>query len=42
MEVGAVTPMTAQATQLFALHNRSGNSGRDFSSIIELLTRKPA
>ena len=42
MEVGAVTPMAAQATQLFALHNRSGNGGRDFSSIIELLTRKPA
>ena len=27
MEVGAVTPMAAQAAQLFALHNRSGNGG---------------
>lgn len=41
MNVGAVTPMTAQAAQLFALHNRSGNGGKDFSSIIELLTRQP-
>lgn len=40
MEVGAVTPLTAQAAQLFAMHNRAGNGGRDFSSIIELFTRK--
>ena len=40
LEVGAVTPLAAQAAQLFALHNRSGNGTRDFSSIIELFSRK--
>jgi 3-hydroxyisobutyrate dehydrogenase len=42
LELGAVTPMAAQAAQLFALHNKSGNGVRDFSSIIELFNRKTA
>lgn len=40
LELGAVTPLAAQAAQLFALHNRAGNGTRDFSSIIELFSRK--
>lgn len=40
LELGAVTPLASQAAQLYALHNRSGNGARDFSSIIELLSRK--
>ncbi len=40
LELGAVTPLAAQAAQLFALHNRAGNGARDFSSIIELFSRK--
>ncbi len=42
LELGAVTPLASQAAQLFALHNRSGNGARDFSSIIELFSKKNA
>jgi 3-hydroxyisobutyrate dehydrogenase len=34
---GAVTPLGAEATQLYALFNAQGNSGKDFSGIIEFL-----
>jgi len=34
---GAATPLGAEATQLYALFNAQGNSGKDFSGIIEFL-----
>jgi 3-hydroxyisobutyrate dehydrogenase len=34
---GAVTPLGAEATQLYALFNAQGNSGDDFSGIIRFL-----
>ena len=34
---GAVTPLGAEATQLYALFSALGNSGKDFSGIIEFL-----
>ena len=34
---GAVTPLGAEATQLYALFNAQGNSGADFSGIIRFL-----
>jgi 3-hydroxyisobutyrate dehydrogenase len=36
-KVGATTPMGAQAEALYALFERQGQGGRDFSAIIELL-----
>src|SRR6476660_10433607 len=33
---GAVTPLGAEAAQLYALFNAQGNAGKDFSGIIEL------
>jgi 3-hydroxyisobutyrate dehydrogenase len=36
-ESGAATPLGAAATQLYALFNAAGHSGRDFSGIIEWL-----
>ena len=38
---GAVTPLGAEATQLYALFNAQGNSGKDFSGIIEFLRGIP-
>jgi 3-hydroxyisobutyrate dehydrogenase len=34
---GASTPLGAEAAQLFALFEKQGNGGRDFSAIIEML-----
>ena len=34
---GAVTPLGAEAAQLYALFNAQGNGGTDFSGIIEFL-----
>ena len=34
---GASTPLGAQAEALYALWDRLGNSGKDFSSMLELL-----
>ena len=34
---GAVTPLGAEATQLYALFNAQGNAGSDFSGIIRFL-----
>ncbi|HEY8566335.1 MAG TPA: 3-hydroxyisobutyrate dehydrogenase [Beijerinckiaceae bacterium] len=34
---GAVTPLGAQAAQLYALHNGQGEGGTDFSGIIEMI-----
>jgi 3-hydroxyisobutyrate dehydrogenase len=34
---GAVTPLGAEATQLYALYNAQGNGGTDFSGIIRFL-----
>ncbi|TIS00334.1 MAG: 3-hydroxyisobutyrate dehydrogenase, partial [Mesorhizobium sp.] len=34
---GAVTPLGAEATQLYALFNAQGNAGADFSGIINFL-----
>jgi len=38
---GASTPMGAEAAQLFALFEKQGNGGRDFSAIIEMFREKP-
>jgi len=38
---GAVTPLGAEATQLYALFNAQGHSGKDFSGIIEFLRGIP-
>ena len=37
---GAVTPLGAQAAQLYALFNAAGNEGTDFSGIIQFLRGK--
>ncbi|ANL30871.1 3-hydroxyisobutyrate dehydrogenase (plasmid) [Rhizobium phaseoli] len=37
---GASTPMGAEAAQLFALFEKQGNGGRDFSAIIEMFREK--
>jgi 3-hydroxyisobutyrate dehydrogenase len=34
---GAVTPLGAEAAQLYALFNNAGNGGKDFSGIINFL-----
>jgi 3-hydroxyisobutyrate dehydrogenase len=34
---GAVTPLGAEATQLYALFNAQGHGGTDFSGIIRFL-----
>jgi 3-hydroxyisobutyrate dehydrogenase len=34
---GAVTPLGAEAAQLYALFNNAGNEGKDFSGIINFL-----
>jgi 3-hydroxyisobutyrate dehydrogenase len=39
---GAVTPLGAEATQLYALFNAQGNAGKDFSGIIEFLRGRSA
>jgi 3-hydroxyisobutyrate dehydrogenase len=39
---GAVTPLGAEATQLYALFNALGNGGADFSGIINLLRGQQA
>ena len=39
---GAVTPLGAEATQLYALFNALGNGGTDFSGIINLLRGETA
>jgi 3-hydroxyisobutyrate dehydrogenase len=39
---GAVTPLGAEAAQLFALFNAQGNAGADFSGIINFLRGAPA
>jgi 3-hydroxyisobutyrate dehydrogenase len=39
---GAVTPLGAEAAQLYALFNAAGNDGRDFSGIIEFLRGRTA
>ena len=38
---GAVTPLGAEAAQLYALFNAQGHSGKDFSGIIEFLRGIP-
>ncbi|MGR9300147.1 3-hydroxyisobutyrate dehydrogenase (plasmid) [Rhizobium leguminosarum] len=38
---GASTPLGAEAAQLFALFEKQGNGGRDFSAIIEMFREKP-
>ncbi|TAU45148.1 3-hydroxyisobutyrate dehydrogenase (plasmid) [Rhizobium leguminosarum] len=37
---GASTPLGAEAAQLFALFEKQGNGGRDFSAIIEMFREK--
>jgi 3-hydroxyisobutyrate dehydrogenase len=37
---GASTPMGAEAAQLFALFEKQGNGGRDFSAIIEMFRER--
>ncbi|ANL49544.1 3-hydroxyisobutyrate dehydrogenase 1 (plasmid) [Rhizobium phaseoli] len=37
---GASTPMGAEAAQLYALFEKQGNGGRDFSAIIEMFREK--
>ncbi|MBX4995257.1 3-hydroxyisobutyrate dehydrogenase [Rhizobium binae] len=37
---GASTPMGAEAAQLYALFEKQGNGGRDFSAIIEMFRQK--
>ena len=37
LATGASTPLGAEAAQLFALFEKQGNGGRDFSAIIEML-----
>jgi 3-hydroxyisobutyrate dehydrogenase len=37
LATGASTPLGAEAAQLFALFEKRGNGGRDFSAIIEML-----
>jgi 3-hydroxyisobutyrate dehydrogenase len=39
---GAATPLGAEATQLYALHNAWGEGGADFSAIINLIRGKAA
>jgi len=39
---GAVTPLGAEATQLYALFNAQGHAGADFSGIINFLRGNPA
>lgn len=39
---GAVTPLGAEAAQLYALFNAQGNGGADFSGIINFLRGNPA
>ncbi|CCV07514.1 putative 3-hydroxyisobutyrate dehydrogenase [Mesorhizobium metallidurans STM 2683] len=39
---GAVTPLGAEAAQLYALFNAQGNAGADFSGIINFLRGAPA
>jgi 3-hydroxyisobutyrate dehydrogenase len=39
---GAVTPLGAEAAQLYALFNAQGNAGKDFSGIIEFLRGRSA
>jgi 3-hydroxyisobutyrate dehydrogenase len=34
---GAVTPLGAEATQIYALFNAQGNAGVDFSGIVNFL-----
>ncbi|PDT27158.1 3-hydroxyisobutyrate dehydrogenase [Rhizobium sp. L9] len=38
---GASTPLGAEAAQLYALFDKQGNGGRDFSAIIEMFREKP-
>jgi len=38
---GAVTPLGAEAAQLYAIHNAWGEGGMDFSSIIDLIRGRP-
>ena len=38
--VGAVTPLGAEAAQLYAMHNAQGEGGKDFSGIIQMLRGK--
>ncbi|PDS81120.1 3-hydroxyisobutyrate dehydrogenase [Rhizobium sp. L43] len=40
LATGASTPMGAEAAQLFALFDKQGNGGRDFSAIIEMFRDK--
>ncbi|MDP9807847.1 3-hydroxyisobutyrate dehydrogenase [Rhizobium tibeticum] len=37
LSTGASTPLGAEASQLYALFEKQGNGGRDFSAIIEML-----
>jgi 3-hydroxyisobutyrate dehydrogenase len=37
---GASTPLGAEAAQLYALFEKQGNGGRDFSAIIEMFREK--
>ena len=39
---GAVTPLGAEAAQLYALHNAMGEGGTDFSGIIEMMRGRTA
>ena len=40
LSTGASTPLGAEASQLYALFEKQGNGGRDFSAIIEMLRGK--
>lgn len=40
LSTGASTPLGAEAAQLYALFEKQGNGGRDFSAIIEMLRGK--
>ena len=41
-QAGAVTPLGAEATQLYALYSALGHGGTDFSGIIKFLRGEPA
>ena len=41
-QAGAVTPLGAEATQLYALYSALGNGGTDFSGIIKFLRGETA
>lgn len=39
LQTGAITPMAAQAAQLYAMLNRAGHAAKDFSSVIKMIEK---